>query len=414
MQEKLQELLCYSFNNVEFYNELYSQKGFDANSLSQIDFKDIPIINKRMVVENQEKIISQQYNITDLQVDQTSGTTGLILNVYWSKNDFICSNKYLWSARKKYYSIGPFNKVVKFHTGAKYFDGKSYNPPRIIQNDRKLSLCKLFLDETQLKEYIYCINEFGPEWINSSPAIMNLFYIYMANNSISFNKTIKYIEVSGEHLSPFYRERMDLFFGINMINQYGSRETNAIAIECKNKYLHCLSNNFIEVVNENFEVLDYNQEGYAIVSNLYNKAMPLIRYNLGDKIVLINGKTCTCGNEAPIIKLTACRISDYILTEDGRKIYCIIFINIIGMINYLNNNSIRQYKVVQNNYNQFTVNLSIKPNYNHNRIISSFKKIAEEQLNINATWTFIFYDYIFPDNLTGKLKFFENKMLTVS
>ena len=53
---------------------------------------------------------------------------------------------------------------------------------------------------------------------------------------------------------------------------------------------------------------------------LFNDAMPLIRYRLGDYAAWAKDQSCPCGNQQPIITSLEGRVDDYLITSDGRKI----------------------------------------------------------------------------------------------
>lgn len=73
-----------------------------------------------------------------------------------------------------------------------------------------------------------------------------------------------------------------------------------LLVNAKTKnYTVCLPNNYVEVVNENHELIGYESEGYAVITNLYNKAMPLIRYNLSDRIIMSDGESVIAETRPP-------------------------------------------------------------------------------------------------------------------
>ena len=66
---------------------------------------------------------------------------------------------------------------------------------------------------------------------------------------------------------------------------YGSEEMNGIAIDNLDGEMCVFNDNvLIEIKNEN--IILSQGEGEAIITNLNNFAMPLIRYNQGNSIIL--------------------------------------------------------------------------------------------------------------------------------
>ncbi|HEX6987224.1 MAG TPA: hypothetical protein VF170_17735 [Planctomycetaceae bacterium] len=98
---------------------------------------------------------------------------------------------------------------------------------------------------------------------------------------------------------------------------YGSREFGAMAFECREGHgLHVLSDGFvIEVMRDGRPAAD-GELGQVLVTDLQNRAMPLIRYRIGD-LGRIERGPCRCGRSTPRLFLEG-RSADACATADGR------------------------------------------------------------------------------------------------
>ena len=78
------------------------------------------------------------------------------------------------------------------------------------------------------------------------------------------------------------RQLLEMAFNINVINEYGASEVGLISIENKSKEMVlCEETVFVEICNKgSFE--KYPNSGSILLTSLHNKAMPFIRYNIGD------------------------------------------------------------------------------------------------------------------------------------
>ena len=87
---------------------------------------------------------------------------------------------------------------------------------------------------------------------------------------------------------------------------------NGIAYECPFHQMHVLSKNvFIECYDQ-MDIYNFG-EGEAIITNLVNKAMPLIRYSQGDIISLKQlSEPCRCGSIEPVISYIKGRVYENI------------------------------------------------------------------------------------------------------
>jgi phenylacetate-CoA ligase len=60
-------------------------------------------------------------------------------------------------------------------------------------------------------------------------------------------------------------------------------------------------------------------DGKLIVSDFINRAMPLIRYEVGD-VVVPSSRACKCGRGLPLIERVEGREADYVVTPAGNLI----------------------------------------------------------------------------------------------
>jgi phenylacetate-CoA ligase len=126
---------------------------------------------------------------------------------------------------------------------------------------------------------------------------------------------------SGNLLLPHYRELIERAFGCPVYDRYGTVETGLVASPCAEAgSLHVAAETLLlEVVDDAGLPVPPGESGHVLVTTLRNRAMPLIRYRLGDLAVWDAGK-CPCGRGLPVLKRLAGRASDALATASGRQI----------------------------------------------------------------------------------------------
>jgi phenylacetate-CoA ligase len=101
-------------------------------------------------------------------------------------------------------------------------------------------------------------------------------------------------------------------------DEYGCGEVGPIAYQCEQGRLHVMSENLlVEVLTEKGELAGPGQTGEIVVTDLNNRAMPLIRYRLGDFAVV--GRPCSCGRGFPVLENIRGRAYDFVERADGRR-----------------------------------------------------------------------------------------------
>src|SRR5262249_4336617 len=112
-------------------------------------------------------------------------------------------------------------------------------------------------------------------------------------------------------LHDWQRSVIEHVFKCSVTNRYGCEEVSLIASECEeHNGLH---------VNADSVYTEVPANGKLLVTDLTNRAMPLIRYQIGDVVVPSN-RCCKCGRGLPLIERVEGREADYVVTPGGRLI----------------------------------------------------------------------------------------------
>lgn len=344
---KLEELLKYVSEHNEFYKNIIKEYGITDPT----DIKQYPVLTRHQLQENRYDLFSDgfasKYFYQQLRRQTSSGSSGVPVNVYWDYKDWYASNMSLWRKRLQWYGIHPNDKFVMFTLNA--FNVKSDGKTIYYIQDAKNILCvnaSLIQNDIGYEKIIDIIEEFAPKWLYIQPFILNrLIYIYKQVGKHP-PQTLKYIESVGEILSSDLRRRAIDFFKVPVANMYGSEEMNSIAYECPYHHMHVLEDNvFVEVQNKNG--IYGSGEGKAIITNLHNNALPLIRYNQGDIVILKKlNEQCIYGNNAPVISVIKGRKLDAIKLNDQLELSPFLLSEIISEVNNIYKDSIRSYKYI--------------------------------------------------------------------
>lgn len=358
MNEKLFDMIKYAYNNSDFYKKKLKpifEKNIDEISLEE--FKTIDCVSRLDLINNVSDILSYDYkylNRKDLIAERTSGSTGENVTVYWEFNDWIKSNYYLWKKRMKWYGIMPSDKMCTFHTRTnKGRSSLNFDNSRIIKTKTQLSLSAVYLSDDDLREYYNEIIEFQPTWFMMAPTIGLKLVEYCKTNKLKPPLSVKYVELFGELVSNGIRDVIDEFFSdAKTTVMYGAKEVNGIAYTCPCGKMHVLSDNVYVDVDENDDI---------ILTSLVNKAFPIIRYRIGDKVKVSNCNECECGTSGLIIDTIIGKSTrlDYLDERSGITYY--LLSNVIDNVDAMFDHPILQYRILFGK--QPTIVLYCKKNY---------------------------------------------------
>jgi phenylacetate-CoA ligase len=139
-----------------------------------------------------------------------------------------------------------------------------------------------------------------PDLLIASPSFLALVIYTLKKKRIRPKKLgAKVIISTGEPLRSNERFYLEKELGARVINTYGAADPSVwLASECPKGALHILPyTSYIETVDAAGRP---GPEGELLVTPFANRAMPLIRYRLGDRARLSSEK-CACGRRLPQI-----------------------------------------------------------------------------------------------------------------
>lgn len=306
MDQRVVNLVRYAYEHVELYKQLYDSYGVDVHG--DFTIEELPVIKKDDIINKFDLMISDDYRLKDLVASHTSGTSGMQLFLYNTAQEQLKRAMIMWKERDS-----NCRDIIK-EKKAMFYDIRELENPPIQFIDGMMFYNTTYLDDDRFLEYFNSMNEYQPKFINCSPSAFYEYMRFFKKTNRRLNYTIKYIEFMGEYVSDgMYKEFTEFFDGTTIVNYYGSVEFYSIAHGCKYNKHHLVDESvFVEIINK-------NEEGYGdvIVTSLINRAMPLIRYDLGD-VARFPETKCSCGKRGRIIELQSGRIFDYFLDGNGK------------------------------------------------------------------------------------------------
>lgn len=288
-QAALRHLLEYAVEHVPAY------KGRSPENLNEW-----PILEKSEVAAKPQDFLSDEFNPRDLMELRTSGTTGTPLAVKFSKEYHQIEMAFRW--RHKAWAGVPFLSSGAYVAGHPVVPANQQKPPfwRWDSTEKRLLCSSYHLTPENLPAYAEAFQKYRPEFIHGYPSSLYLLGGYKP----------KAVFTASETLLDFQRAAIERNFGAKVFNWYGNTEMTCNIVECAAGNLHHRTD---------YGVLELLDDGTMIVTGLNNRAMPLIRYRVGDRAVAKAG-TCACGCAFPLIEQIEGRIEDYIRTPDGRHV----------------------------------------------------------------------------------------------
>ena len=264
------------------HNKIYRNK---VGPIFPDKWEDLPVMGKKDYQNSWDNILTKGYSKKNLYIANTSGSTGTPF--FYAKNKFSHSMTWALTAdRYSWYNLGLRSKEARFY-------GRSHKVMTKIQEKIKDHLMNriLFnvfdLSDDSCEKYLRLFLIKKIKYIYGYTNSLILFANFLKRKDVKLKNICSSLSIcitTSEMLSNRDRETLLNAFGVPIINEYGVSEAGGIvAFENKNNKWE-LSNEtqFIEMIDKQGNILPYKVEGEILITDLYNKAMPFIRYRVGD------------------------------------------------------------------------------------------------------------------------------------
>lgn len=308
--------------NFRFHSEnnLFYRSFLKLKQKEHIEnWNDIPVITKKDFQISIDEIITVGLKKSELHVHNTSGSTGTPF--YFAKDKFCHAMNWAEidyhllkhginigaSQQARFYGI-PLSGIKYYKERLKDYLANRVRFPVFDLSDKKLNLV---LNEFKRSKF---------EYINGYTSSLVIFAKFLIERNIVLKDicpSIKVVFPTSEVVDDIDRKTMERGFGVSVRNEYGAAELDILAFEDEDgDFVLNEETLFIEILDDDNQSVEAGIEGKVIVTSLYNKAMPFIRYELGDRAILSgkikNGNRVlekVVGRTNDIIKLPSGKIS---------------------------------------------------------------------------------------------------------
>lgn len=124
-----------------------------------------------------------------------------------------------------------------------------------------------------------------------------------------------------EWVEPAARERIEAAFGCPLRDSYAASEFLALGFGCRERWLHVNADWVVlEPVDEEFRPVEPGETSHTtLVTNLANRAQPVVRHDIGDRVT-VRPEPCPCGSPFPAVRVEGRRNDVLVYRHAGREV----------------------------------------------------------------------------------------------
>lgn len=350
--KRLIDILSFVEKNNRFYQGHFKQAGITvADIRTPEDLLKLPILTKEQVRNNTDSMISSGFQRDTLLLNKTGGSTGKALEIYLTEE---CSEQRNACARRH-------DRWSGWEVGepvAAVWGNPDYPDTLKAKFKEWLISPIMYLDTMSVSRQ--SVEQFARDWDHLKPTLLfghahSIFILAQFVKELKLdNIRPRGILSSSMMLMPHERRVIEQVFGVKVTDRYGCEEVSLIASECEMHVgMHLnIEHLYIEFIKDDGTAAKSWEPGKIIVTDLMNRAMPFIRYQVED-VGVPSDRQCSCGRGLPLMESVSGRMADFLRKRDGAQVAGISLIeNTLTKYPGLD-----QMQIVQNDYDDFVVRI---------------------------------------------------------
>lgn len=395
--ELLKKLILHCQKSVPYYANLINKIGKKNFEISpELYIQNLPILTKNIIRSNFEQLKSTDLEQRKWYFNTSGGSTGepikLIQDQEYSEQSSAISLLFsslvgrelgepevrLWGSERDVFqgTMGWKANFFNFLSNTTYMNAFQMTPQRMTQ-------------------FIQSLNTKPPKLIVAYAQAIYELAKFAENKQIPVVPQ-KAIITSAGTLYPWMREKIEAVFQCKVFNRYGSREVGDIACEQPGYEGLWVApwGNYVEIVDDNNNIVPPGVEGNILITSLTNYGMPLIRYKIGDR-----GSLSPDYRSGQILQQVSGRNVDMFKTKDGTLVDGEYFTHLLYFKDW-----VQQFQFFQKSYSEIVIKI-IKSNSEYqveelDEIVAKCKILMGE----DCTISFEFLNDI-PPSSSGKYRY---------
>lgn len=399
LNKKKTEIVNFHLQNNSFYRDLNDSESFKK-------WENLPVLTKKNLQKPLTERLSNGYTENKVFVNKTSGSSGEPF--IFAKDKY--AHAVTWASI--IYRFGWFDIDFNSSYQARFYgipkDFIGYRKERLKDTLSKRYRFSIFdLSDEILEGFLHHFKTKKFDYINGYTSSIVLFAKFLKKKNIILKDicpTLKVCMVTSEMLFEEDKLLLETQLGMPIVNEYGASELDLIAFQNQEGEWQVNSETlFVEILDNDNQPVPNGKEGRIVITSLFNKAHPFIRYDIGDIGILDEKSTL----KKPILKQLIGRTNDVAVLPSGKKSPGLTFYYVTKSI-IEDDGNVKEFIIKQTKIDSFEVEYVSENELSEDQI----RKIEEAitlYLEPNLNFTFLRKKSLERTN-RGKLKQFKSML----
>jgi len=361
---QFRRMVRYAYD-VPVYRRKYRAAGIYPADIRGIkDIKKLPTVSKNDFRKNfPQGIVHPYFDTTHAHLVSTSGSTGQPVSLY---TDVYTVIKALFGFIRELreYNVSWHKTKMSVIVDLTPESAEEAYLARTVMP----YLGKLFsFDNLQIlhvgdepRDLIEKIDGFQPEFLGGYPGVLRALAV-LKRKGHGEHIQPRVMSSSGAVLDDYTKRYIEDAFHAPIFDVYGSTEAGPVAFECREGNYH-IHSDFVhlEFLDGQGEDVAPGEPGHLVITKLYGRGTPVIRYTgMNDFIIPLEG-LCPCGINTHLLGIVGGRKADSIILDEGKIIPPSAITGIPGKVMHeMGTDKIQQFQIVQKSLSRVEILLVI-------------------------------------------------------
>lgn len=296
----------------------YANDAYDKEIDSLGDLATLPVLDKDVVLRLGPERLHAPWRGW-YQLDRTSGTTSLVLHVRHDAGAYgyhgaTVVRRFLSTGYRPWWTVAQIKPYGRPH---RWFQRLGLFRRTVVNSGQP---------EPAIKDDVLRLR---PQVLMGYPVMLRALLRTLTEAEMAtLRRRLRLVFTDSELVTEDARAVLAERFGVPVCDEYSAYEVLTVASHCRYGSMHVDEDRvLLELLDDDSNPVPDGQEGAVVVTHYRERAMPLLRYRLGDLAIGLP-LGCRCGSNFRRMTLTRGRSEDYVQLPDGRRIYIGTFLAI--------------------------------------------------------------------------------------
>jgi phenylacetate-CoA ligase len=323
--QKLKRLVDFAWEQIPFYRERLAGTGYrPGRDLEPSQWAGLPVLTRRDIQTQGKRLhcASLPSGHGETSTTRTSGSTNMPVETL--KSTFVASffsaltlRDMLWHRRdfaQKFVSIRRFADGIGLYPAG--------TPSRRWANRQTFPFptgpgAQLSVGAS-ISQQVEWLRREAPGYVLTYPSVVRELARHCLREGIQLSG-LEQMATIGEVVSQDVREICREAFAVPLVDLYSAEEVGHIALQCPRHPVYHVQSEVIrvEILGDDGHLCGPGEVGRVVVTPLFNFAMPLLRYEIGDYAEV--GAACDCGRNLPVLSQILGRTRNMMTLPNGER-----------------------------------------------------------------------------------------------